>query len=221
MLIVVMGRLNLNIPLVENNTDYDCCPRKYRRAILNVLHSLKPKYSLEIGSHCFQSSAVWSYWFEKNMPDGKLITCDVAKWTQSEPPKNVYNIMVYPHIHNIRDNHGGIEMSLPNWENHIENSHYDNMDIIEFKMDDLHIDLFDLSFVDGDHARESFLKDLCIVKYLTKDDGYILIDDINDRGHAQYDVYRELKSKGNVFYEFEDWNPNPGMALIKNKDLTL
>lgn len=216
-----MQKLDLSIPLVEDNTDYDCCPRKYRRAILNVLHALKPKYSLEIGSHYFQSSAVWSYWFEKNMPDGKLITCDIAKWSKSEPPENVEQVMVYPHINNIQDNHGGIAIYLPDWEKHVDCSVYDNTDIIEEKMWDLGIDLFDLSFVDGDHARESFLRDLTIAKNLTNSNGYILIDDINDRGHAQYEVYRELKERGNVFYEFEDWNPNPGMALIKNRDLRL
>lgn len=217
-----MQKLDLSISLVEDNTDYDCCPRKYRRAILNVLHALKPKYSLEIGSHYFQSSAVWSYWFEKNMPDGKLITCDIAKWSKSEPPKNVEQVMVYPHILNIRDNHGGISVYLPTWEDHIQFSIEENTNLICSKMDELDIELFDLCFVDGDHARTSFLSDLHIAQNLTNyEKGYILIDDINDRGHAQYEVYRELKEIGNVFYEFEDWNPNPGMALIKNRDLRL
>lgn len=216
-----MEKLNLNIPLIEDNTDYDCCARKYRRAILNTLHALKPRYSLEIGSHCFQSSAVWSYWLEKNMQDGILITCDVAKWTKSDPPKNVHNIMVYPHINNIRDNHGGIEIYLSDWQDHVEGSINDNISIILDKMDELKILEFDLSFVDGDHARESFIKDLQIAKDVTKEDGYILIDDVNDRGHDQYDVYRELKDRGNTFYEFDEWNPNPGMALIRNRDLSL
>ncbi len=97
-----------NIPLVDNRTDMDCCIRLYRRAIYNTLLELKPKYSLEIGSYLFQSSSVWSRYIKEHMPNGKLITCDIAKWTNSPPPDHVIQVMVYPHIDNISDFHGDI-----------------------------------------------------------------------------------------------------------------
>ena len=211
----------ISIPLIDQRTDIDCCARLYRRAIYNTLLKLSPRYSLEIGSHLFQTSSVFSRYYEEYNKDGCLVTCDIAKWSKSDPPNHVHQVMVYPHIPNIQDNHGGIDIYYKDWEKQTDISLYLNTEYIIDKMDDLNIDLFDLSFVDGDHATKSFILDLKIAKNLTSQNGYILIDDINDQNHEQYNVYRELKSKGNVFYEFDGWNPHPGMALIKNEDLNL
>lgn len=209
------------IQLKYPRTTWDCCQRYYRQAIFNTLMQLKPKYSLEIGSYLFQSSSVWSHYYDTYMSDGHLITCDIAKWSNSEPPKHVSQVMVLPHIKDVENNHGGIDVFYKDYNDYVDDSVINNVDLIREKMYELKIPAFDLTFVDGDHARDSFLKDLDIAKFLTWGDGYILIDDINDRNHAQYEVYRELKAAGNEFYEFDEWTINPGMALIQNKDLKL
>ena len=101
----------MNIPIVEDNTFFDVgSGRDYRRAILNILIELNPKYCCEIGTFIYQTSHVFSYFFEKYRPDGRLITADISVWNRGNAPKNVYPVMVYPHIENITDNHGGIEI---------------------------------------------------------------------------------------------------------------
>jgi len=212
----------IKIPFREDRREWDCCQRYYRRAIWNTLLELRPKYSLEIGSYLFQSSSVWSKFYEEQLPGGHLITCDIAKWSNSPPPPNVTQVMVYPHIDNIADNHGGINLYLNNPLAWVGYTLYKNRQLIDISMQQQSIEYFDLVFVDGDHSKTSFRTDLRIAQGLTWFDGYILIDDINDMNNPeQVAYYQELKTKGNEFYEFDDWEINPGMALIQNKELTL
>lgn len=216
----------IKIPLIEHNLNYDCCPRQYRQCILNILIELKPLYSLEIGTHTFQSASVWSYYIDKYQSEGKLITADIAYWNRGDPPSNVYSVMVYPHITNIGNFHGGIDVFYKDYSAKLktEDSVEMNYKIIHAKMLELGIGKFDFVFVDGDHTKISVLNDLVLAKSLTKPDGFILLDDIEDENHPeQCEVYRQLKEKGNVFYEFEDWQQNTpvGMGLIQNKDLIL
>lgn len=198
--------------------NFDCCHRKYRRAIYNTLLELKPKHCFEIGSYIFQTSYMFSKYFEENQPDGRLITCDVSKWGREIEPDRVSRVMVYPHVADIKNNHGGIQIYHQDYLDHVETSLEDNLILLREKMDELVIDKFDLAFVDGDHAYESFFRDLKTAKTLVKDDGWLIIDDIEDPNHQQIVAYQELKSQAK-FYEYEDWNPKPGIALIQNKDL--
>ena len=215
----------MNIPLIDNRLDFDCEDgRYYRRAIWNTLLYLRPKYCLEIGTHIFQTAEVFSKYFEKYQPNGRLFTVDVGTFNNSLPPRYVTSIMVFPHIKNICDNHGGLKLYYKDYEKVLKNfpdASDININIIISEMEMYKIDYFDFTFVDGDHSRISFLGDMKIASYLTNGNGSILIDDINDRGHEQFDVYRELKEKGNSFYEYDNWNPNPGMGLIWNKELIL
>lgn len=206
---------------MENNrTDLDCCRRMYRRAIYNTLLQLKPKYCFEIGSYIYQTSYMFSKYFHEHRPDGYLLTCDVSTWGKDNPPERVSRVMVYPHVDDIKNNHGGIQIYHQDYLDHVETSLEDNIKLLRSRMDELNIDKFDLAFVDGDHAYESFFRDLMTAKALVKDDGWLIIDDIEDPNHKQIVAYQELREQMK-FYEYEDWNPKPGIALIKNEDLVI
>jgi hypothetical protein len=163
---------------------------------------------------------MFSTYFSENQPDGTLITCDVAKWSKSLPPDRVHQVMVYPHTEYIELNHGGINIYHKDFKDHVETSLEENIALVRAKMDELKIDMFDLTFVDGDHEATSFRKDLRTAIALTKPDGYLVIDDIVDPNHCQKEVYATLRGL-NDFYEYDNWSPVPGIALIKTKDLVL
>ncbi len=214
----------MHIPYISDDSSMDCCRRYYRRAIYNTLLELKPKYSLELGTYLYQTSHVFSKYYKQYCPEGWLITADISTWNRGGTPRNVYPVMVYPHIMDIEAEHGGIDVYYRSFRNRLlkgEDTVELNCNCIQETMIKLNIwDRLDLCFVDADHTRKSFLADLAIAKICTKEDGWILIDDINDRGHEQFDVYRELQTC-NHFYEYEDWEISPGLALIQNKDLVL
>lgn len=206
---------------ITDNLDYDCCSRRYRNSILNTLLTLQPKYCCEIGSYLFQTSSVFSYYFLNHCVEGCLITLDVAEWSRGEPPANVYPLMVYPYINYIEDEHGGIQPYFKDYKKVVNKglSPEFNAMILKTRMAELQIPQFDFIFVDGDHTEESFLNDLRMAKIFTKPEGYILIDDVKEEKYSQYKVYKELQ-RHNTFYEYDNFNPNPGMALIQNKEFT-
>lgn len=214
----------MNIPFVSENGDFDCCSRMYRRAIWNTLLELKPKYSLEIGTFTYQSSHVFSKYYREYNEKGLLITADISTWNRGEAPPNVYPVMVYPHEDDMEKYHGNIDLYYDNYRDILlsdEGTAEINCTLIKREMALQGVDgLFGLTFVDATHTRASFLKDLVIAKELTEPEGFILIDDINDWGNEQANVYQELRER-NSFYEFEDWKNSPGMALIKNKEFQL
>jgi predicted O-methyltransferase YrrM len=128
--------------------------------------------------------------------------------------------MVYPHNDEIQKNHGNIEVYHKDYKDHLDTSLEDNIKLLREKMDELGIEKFDLAFIDGDHEYQSFFRDLQTAKALVKEDGWLIIDDIEDPNHQQIVAYQELKDQ-TKFYEYEDWNPKPGIALIKNRDFIL
>ena len=85
------------------------------------------------------------------------------------------------------------------------------------KMLKLDVYQFDITFLDGDHSEISFWKDWWLSEQLTLLNGYILVDDITNEDHELHKVYPSLKEKNN-FYEYDNWNPRPDMALILNKE---
>lgn len=213
-----------NIPLIDDNRSFDCCGRLYRRAIWNILRELSPVYCLEIGTYIYQTSRVFSQYFTQYNPEGLLVTADISVWNRSAaPPDHVYPVMVYPHIREIEREHGGINLYYNDHRERMDNKEDSvkiNLYILACKMNDINVDFFDLTFVDGDHTKASFIKDLQLAQILTSPEGYILVDDIKDQGHEQYKVYQELRTHNN-FYEFDDWEINPGLALIQNMELSL
>lgn len=204
------------VPLIENNNSFDYCERGYRKALLNTLIHLKPKYCLELGTYLYQSSKVFAYYFEKYEPEGKLITADISEWTRdSVPPKSVFPIMVYPHTLDVEQYHGSIKIFHPNWQKKVGNTIKINGDLIHGKMEEMGIPSFDFVFLDSCHCYDGFYSDLYITVALTGKESYILIDDIHDQNNVQSEIYRNNIAPKNNFYEFA------GMGLIKAGDFVL
>jgi hypothetical protein len=208
------------IKMIDDSERFDACHRKYRRAIYNTLLELKPRYCFEIGTHIFQTASMFSKYFEEQNVDGHLITCDISIWGKDVAPYRVHRVMVYPHNDEIQKNHGNIEVYHKDYKDHLDTSLEDNIKLLREKMDELGIEKFDLAFIDGDHEYQSFFRDLQTAKALVKEDGWLIIDDIEDPNHQQIVAYQELKDQ-TKFYEYEDWSPKPGIALIQNKDLVV
>lgn len=133
------------IQIIDQRTDLDYCVRLYRRAIYNILVQLHPRICLEIGTHIYQTSKVFSRYFEEHKEENRekqyqLITTDIAECGRSkEPPPRVWPVMVYPHIPNSQDYHGGIEIYHKDWERVIKNdcSERVNTDCILIGLDDM------------------------------------------------------------------------------------
>jgi len=200
----------MQIPIVETNIGFELFGRSYLNTLLNILIELKPLYCLEIGTFKYGSASIFARYFERYQQKGKLITCDIGKYDDNIYDK-VYPVIVHPYIEDSKNFHGYLTQNVY----YKENSEELNKKIILDKMLELSIDKFHFSFIDGDHNIVSFLKDVRVSKELTSQDGYILIDDIDDNNHSLSKFYHENLKLNNNFYEIE------GMALIQNKEFII
>jgi hypothetical protein len=212
-----------------------------------------------VGTHIYQTSNVFSAFYKKFNPKGFLVTADIGTYNRAEtPPEHVVPVMVYPHIYDVESFHGGLAVWDKNFKKVLKKNPdtaklnssiilekfqhkecgcdcHENISIMHFVPCCYSLENykpFDFTFIDGCHSEVSIKKDLEIAKQLIRPDGYILIDDINDKGKdsiEQHDYYQNyLKPRNRAyFYEFEDWLYSNdqyapvGMALIKAGDLIL
>ncbi len=201
----------------------------YRDALYATLVALKPKYCLEIGTHKGDSAAVFQEYFNNYMPDGLLITCDIADWdnTIEKRMPNVKFCQVYPHWYDKYI----WEMSkqdklLPDWRDQIHDSVNANVDCIYDKYNEQNImgidlgsntHLFDFTFIDGDHRSISLAKDLAIANYFSDK---ILLDDVDEGEFYQESAgfYHGVIKKTGAYetYDFEDWGVCTNCALLTN-----
>ena len=219
--------MNSFIPIIESPKGKDGVIRKgkfrgrncyYKVGLLNTLIKLKPKLCLEIGTHLGGTAKIFEYYFKKYRPDGILITCDIKCYIKLNS-KYIRQVIVYPHINNIEDYHKVTKNELlPAYEDHLENSVKANCEIIKKELSKIRASSFDFYFIDGDHTRISFLKDIEIAKALSTPPHYILLDDTKEEDHECCFVYQnELKLKFN-HYDFDDWLIFVSMSLIWDKN---
>lgn len=187
--------------------------RWYRDALFSTLVHLQPKLCLEIGTHYGGSSAVFQEYFNKFCPDGRLVTCDIHKYTDLGMP-NVQQVLVYPHssLDDITKWHSvdtsNMLSDFDNWHHSVQK----NIDILK------PYGPFDFCFLDGDHTKFSASRDIRIAEAVLKDPKWILFDDTDEFEHECAPFYLELKSR-DIYdtYEFEDWDVAIGAALIRRK----
>ena len=195
--------------------------RFYRDALYSVLEHLKPKLCLEIGTYYGGSSAVFQEYFDKLCPEGKLVTCDVNKYTELNMP-NVEQVLVYPHMpkedmdkwHQLDTN-----KMLPDAYSR-ERKH--RLDSVTFNTDILKsYGKFDFCFLDGDHTSNSAFCDFEIAVISLKNPKWILFDDVDEFDHECAEWFSNMKNINNIsknplynIYEFEDWDVQVGAALI-------
>ena len=207
---------------INEGPRYAGCGTFYRDALFSTLTELKPKFCLEIGTNTGHTAKVFQRYFEEYGSDEHvLITADIKIYVEMNYP-NVKQIQVYPHVNNIKDLHIVEDSDLIGGRVNQLESVDKNIDIIRNVMEEKGIPEIDFAFVDGDHQRESMLKDIEIAKSLVKSSGYILLDDIHDYVHESAKTFHDeikLDSQYNC-YEFEDWQDllkgtgTAGSALI-------
>ena len=189
----------------------------YKTALLNTLIQLKPKTCLEIGTHYGGTTEVFLRYFRRYQPDGVLITTDIKKYVELSGPR-VRQVIVYPHIENIADWHT-VEWDemLPEAREILKKSNAENIAILRKELEACGRKGFDFCFIDGDHTRTSFLRDLDIAWTLSLPPHYFLLDDVKEELHDCCPVYRKEIPPNDPHYEFEDWPIFIGQALIWKK----
>ena len=191
--------------------------RQFRKALFSSLVYLKPKYCIEIGTHLGQSTEVFQKYFDEHRPDGVVVTVDIHKYRDLEL-KNVKQLIVHPHVNNSSDWHYVKNEELLD---HNIDSVAKNTKLIRESIRNLSESQFDFCFLDGDHQRESVIKDFAISRNLLTEPQYILFDDTEDDGggHDSVKIYEEIvaEDKHNIYDFSKEWGVYCGCALIWNK----
>ncbi len=192
--------------------------RQFRQALLATLIHLKPKYCLEIGTHLGQSTEVFQKYFDEYQQDGIVVTVDIHKYKDLSHLKNVKQLIVHPHVDNSSDWHYVNNEELLD---HNVDSVAKNTEIIRGAIRNLSENHFDFCFLDGDHQRDSVMKDFAISRNVLSEPQYILFDDTEDDGggHDSVDVYNEIvaEDRYNIYDFSKEWETYCGCALIWNK----
>ena len=183
---------------------------------------MNPKYCLEIGTHKGDmSTAIFQKYFDNHRPDGLLITLDINPCNDLDL-KNVEQVIVYPHHNRIYETCGAngswfSETDLPDdFKTASASSVQTNTDIVRLAMDKHNISGFDLAFIDGDHERESFLRDIEMCMSITSDPHYVLIDDTKEEYHPCCHIYQEEIKPSSEYetYDFDNWDRFVGCSLV-------
>lgn len=187
--------------------------RFYKTALLNTLIHLYPRHCLEIGTWRGGSAKIFERYFDEHRPDGTLVTADIRRYKDVASDR-VHQVLVYPHDLGVFQLHRSVkeEHLIPGWRYHLASSVEDNAAIV---LRGIMAPAFDFVFVDGDHRH--LLKDLEIVKLVTKSPHYALLDDtqtgIWDCGRVYHDDVKHRYGH----YDFDDWPIFTGTSLIWEK----
>jgi cephalosporin hydroxylase len=207
---------------INRSPRYAGCGTFYRDALFSTLVELKPTVCLEIGTNTGHTARVFQRYFEEyGLDESLLITADVKIYVEMNHP-NVEQVQVHPHVNNIKDLHIVEDSDLIGGRVDQLESVDKNISIIKDVMRERGISEIDFAFIDGDHQRESMLKDIKIARSLIKDSGYILLDDIHDYVHESAKTFHDEIKLNDQYdcYEFEDWEDlltgtgTAGTALI-------
>lgn len=197
----------------------------YLDALWSSLVYYRPKYCLEIGTHDgVNSTRVFSEYLREYQPDGFLVTLDIIK-CKNRLSDQVKQVIVFPHHSRIEKTCGGNgrwfteKNLLPGFSENFETSTLINIEKIKNQMKELGIEKFDLAFIDGDHERESFLKDVEICEQLLKDPKVMIIDDTKEEIHPCCHVYFDEIKKMEKYesYDFDDWSRFVGMSIVTTR----
>jgi cephalosporin hydroxylase len=165
---------------------------------------------LEIGTHYGGTTEVFVEYFNSYMSNGVLVTADIKRFKIFDDPTTI-QVIVFPHSHDVISRHFVTQEELLG---HSEDSVDVNTSILRGCLDELSQNAFDFAFVDGDHARDSVLKDLDIVKRLSTDPHYALLDDVKDDLHEVSTLWRETLTQHFEYYDFGDWPIFCGVGLL-------
>lgn len=196
--------------MLKNHNQWEAPGGKHTYdALYSCLLHLKPTNCLEIGTFYGKSAEVFQTYFNRYCPHGKMITCDIKKYTDLSHLSNITQIIVHPHVKNSSQfHHVTNDEILPQTDDFMANAN-----IIKNVFDKK----FDFCFLDGDHQYYSACRDLFTANQLLNNPKYILFDDMNDETHESTKVFQELIMPNYNTYTFDDWYINTGCALIWEK----
>lgn len=189
----------------------------YKTGLLNTLIALNPRVCLEIGTHQGGTAQVFLEYFDGFRPDGILVTADVKKYVDLRA-HNLHQAVVYPHSADVVTRHWVTSDELLDDDPIVyDKSVALNSAILANWLGEIGTGSYDFAFIDGDHARESLVRDIEIATRLTSFPHYMLLDDTKEGTHQVSAMYRdELVSKYNT-YDFTDWPIFVGASLIWTK----
>ncbi len=183
----------------------------YLKALFNTLVEFKPQFCIEIGTNTGNTTKVFQRYFDLYMPSGLLVSCDIKSYVNLSSLKNVKQLIVAHHIP------------------HIENFHKVKKEDLLFSFDDSVatntrllkeiVHEYDFAFIDGDHTRDSFFKDIQICENVLKDPKLMLLDDTKEPFHECSQAYFDVIKKDEKYetYDFDDWSNFAGCSLIRKK----
>ena len=187
----------------------------YYDALYSTLVALRPKICLEIGTHRGGTTNAFQRYFNDYRKNGWLLTVDIKKYVDIETD-NIKQCTIYPHVENIRTHHKEVmENNMLNGFKNVESSVEKNCSIIQSALSEAGFDKFDFVFIDGDHQRDSFLKDIEISKRLSHAPHYMLLDDVYDYVHDSATVFHEEIKPKYSHYLFENWNDSEEIRSSK------
>ena len=205
-----------------------------QQALWNLCLVLKPRYILDIGTMGGTSALLAAQYLEKNAPDGHVVTADVVTTKKAgawEHPL-VTKVLVSPHSRKGLLQYPWAKgmLSQPDgWEN-LPNSVSVNTELVMSALKAAGGWIFDFAYVDGDHSVTGVLRDLEIVRHVTRWPHYALLDDVYMPGVPAGELYREDLVHRYEHYDFEGdgWETfketrrhvwgMPRMALIWEKE---
>jgi predicted O-methyltransferase YrrM len=183
----------------------------YLKALYSTLVHFRPKTCLEIGTHRGDSTSVFQRYFDEYMPDGLLVTCDIKEYVDLSRLKNVRQIIVSHHTPDIFRFHNVSESDLK----------FSSTDSVKINTSLIKNEsqTYDFAFIDGDHTRESFLRDLEICESVLNCPKTILIDDTKEPVHECKTVYEKEIKSSELYdcYDFEDWDVFVGCSLVSRR----
>jgi predicted O-methyltransferase YrrM len=183
----------------------------YLKALFNTLVEFKPRVCIEIGTNTGNTTKVFQRYFDQHMPSGLLVTCDIKKYVDLSPLKNVKQLIVAHHIPHIEKFHKVKKEELSFFP---ENSVSVNTQLLKDVAQE-----YDFAFIDGDHTKDSFFKDIEICENVLKDPKLMLLDDTKEPFHECSQAYFDIVKKDEKYetYDFEDWKKFVGCSLIRKK----
>lgn len=179
----------------------------YLWGLYATLVKFRPKYCLEIGTHKGNTAKVFQKYFDKYETNGMLVTCDIKKYVDLSDLKNVKQLIVSHHSDEVHKLHN-VDRNLLKYS--YVDSVKTNIQLLknEFEM-------YDFAFIDGDHTRDSFLKDIQISESVLKEPKLMLLDDTKEPVHECMKIYNEEIKPKYESYDFQDWSVFVGCSLIR------
>lgn len=208
---------------------YNCA----QQALWNLCLVLKPRYVLDIGTMGGTSALLAAQYLECNAPDGHVVTVDVVQTKKAaswEYPL-VTKVLAVPHSFKGLQQYPWVKVGLlrEDARDMMPHSVEVNTKLVLEALEAAGGKLFDFAYVDGDHSAEGVLRDLEIVRRVTRFPHYALLDDVYMPEVPASELYQERLIHEYEHYDFDGdgWEsfveprPNvlgmPRMALIWEK----